>query len=189
MLVSAALLVSALRASPDTTRATGARVPTAAPSLARPSILAPPPTLAPPPPSLAPTSHKARTARWRQVLAVLDRRRSRAYAELAPRLLRGVYTARSTVLRHDRALLSDYRRRGLRVCGMRMRVLSLRVRARDAGRVLLRVRERLAPGAAVVGGDAVRRLPADAVGTRLLNLRRVEGRGPVRWRISAVRPA
>ncbi|HEX2174296.1 MAG TPA: hypothetical protein VHG70_00170 [Nocardioidaceae bacterium] len=122
--------------------------------------------------------------RWRAVLALLDRRRARAYAALRPRLLRRVYAPGAPVGRQDRALLRRYRERGLRVRGMRMRLLALQVRDRRGDRVALVVRERLA--AATVRGDGARGGPvADDVDVRLLVLRRVEGPG---WRIDAVRP-
>jgi hypothetical protein len=128
-----------------------------------------------------PPSHRDR---WRAVLALLDRRRARAYAALRPRLLRRVYAPGAPVGRQDRTLLRRYRERGLRVRGMRMRLLALQVRDRRGDRVALVVRERLA--GATVRGDGVRGGPAaDDVDVRLLVLRRVEGRG---WRIGAVRP-
>ena len=118
------------------------------------------------------------------MLAGLDARRARAYADLRPGLLRRVYTPGSRVLRRDRALMLRYRQRGLRVLGLRVRVLSLRGEARRDGRVVLRVRDQVTAGT-LVGVTGRRRLPGDAADARAITLRRSLGR----WLISAVTPA
>jgi hypothetical protein len=128
---------------------------------------------------------RARAERsWRAVLARLDAVRSRAYADLRPRLLRRVYTPGSRVLRHDRALLLRYRRRGLRVVGLRVQVLTLREGARRDDRVVLRVQDRVTAGT-LVGGAVQRLLPDDAANARAITLSRSGGG----WLISAVTPA
>ncbi|MGH3355745.1 MAG: hypothetical protein ACRDOJ_07580 [Nocardioidaceae bacterium] len=121
---------------------------------------------------------------WREVLAALDLLRARAYAESDARLLRAVYTPRSRVLRVDRALLRRYHRRGVRVTGLRMRVIGLHVVERRGRHVVLRVREQVSGGVAISAG--VRRmLSADEPETRLITLHRDHGAG---WRIAAVGP-
>lgn len=123
-------------------------------------------------------------AAWREVLAALDLLRARAYAEFDARLLRAVYTPRSRVLRADRALLRRYHRRGVRVAGLRMRVTGLHVEERRSRHVVLRVREQVSGGVAITAG--VRRmLSADEPETRLITLHRDHG---ARWRIAAVGP-
>ncbi len=116
------------------------------------------------------------------MLAELDRRRAAAYAAADPAALRRVYVARTTAMRQDRALLMRYRRRGLRVVGMRMRILGLRVRARRRDRVVLVVRERLVR--ATVRGAGTRRLVDGDVDEHVLTLRDAAGRG---WRVASVR--
>lgn len=127
---------------------------------------------------------QGRVARWRAVLAGLDRRRSRAYAGLEPRLLHGIYTPGSEVLRRDRVLLLRYRHRGWRVRGLRMRLVALRVSAERVGHVVLRVTEQAVAGT-VPGRRTAQGLRAGPVDTRLVTLRRMAGGG---WRISRVRP-
>jgi eukaryotic-like serine/threonine-protein kinase len=139
-----------------------------------------------PPAAREPTGPEVCAARhWRGVLTVLDRRRAKAYAQAAPRLLRGVYTPGSSALRRDRSLLARYRHRGLRVRHLRMEVADLCVRTRQADRVVLRVRERVAAGT-VIGAGRRRALVADDLDSRLLTLRRGGRRG---WLVAAVRPA
>jgi hypothetical protein len=122
--------------------------------------------------------------RWRAVLAGLDALRARAYADVRPGLLRRVYTPGSRVLRHDRALLLRYRQRGLRVVGLRVRVLALHEDTRRGGPVVLRVRDQVTAGT-LAGATVRRRLPRDAADTRAITLRWSDGR----WLISAVMPA
>ena len=88
---------------------------------------------------------------WQRVLHDLDRSRARAFAAGEPGGLAAVYVRGSPVLRHDRAVLGAYARRGLTVQGARLRLLDVRVRAASADRVALRVVDRLGP--AVVGGS------------------------------------
>lgn len=118
------------------------------------------------------------------MLTGLDDLRARAYAHLRPALLRRVYAPGSRVLRHDRRLLLRYRQSGLRVVGLRVRVLALREHGRREGRVVLHVRDRVTAGT-IVGATARRRLPVDAADARAITLRRSHGR----WLISEVAPA
>lgn len=115
-----------------------------------------------------------------------DLRRARAWAAGDPAALRGLYTAGSPAGRTDRSMLRRWRERGLRVEGLRMQLLRVRVRSRSADRVVLVVSDRLAGGVAV--GDGVRRpLPRDAASTRTVTLRRAGGgRAGGEWRVSTV---
>jgi hypothetical protein len=122
--------------------------------------------------------------RWRAVLTGLDDLRARAYADLRPALLRRVYAPGSRVLRHDRGLLLRYRQRGLRVVGLRVRVLALRESAHRERRVVLHVRDQVTAGT-IVGATGSRHLLADAADARAITLRRSHGR----WLISEVAPA
>jgi len=133
---------------------------------------------------VAPAARAGAEHRWRAVLSGLDALRARAYADLRPRLLRRVYAPGSRVLRRDRALLLRYRQRGLRVVGLRVRVLALREDTRREGRVVLRVRDQVTAGT-LVGATVRRRLPGDVADARAITLRRSDGR----WLISAVTPA
>jgi hypothetical protein len=206
MLLSAGLLVAAVRVHPSGTTGPEARAATAGtggpagagrlrpseppserpsePLSARAPARARPTAVAGPRPA---GSGRRGTAprRWRDVLAGLDRRRSRSYAESDPGLLGRVYTPGSAVLRRDRALLLRYQARGLRVRGLRTSVSAVRVRRRAGRTVVLDVGDRVA-GGTVLGEDVRRPLPADRADRWVVTLRWRPGRG---WRISAVRVA
>ena len=118
------------------------------------------------------------------VLHEWDQRRAAAWAADDLADLRRLYARGSTAGAADVAMLRAWHERGLRVEAMRMQVLSVSVRARTQGRLVLRVTDRLAAGVAV--GDGVRRpLPRDGASTRRLVLVRVAGE----WRMAQVRPA
>ncbi len=119
---------------------------------------------------------------WERVLARLDRLRSRAFERLRPALLQRVYVSGSALLRRERAVLDDYRDRGVRLLGVRLRSTELRVVSFGRNRVTVRVVERLGPTRAVVGSRRVR-LPVDAPTSRVLRLMR----GGAGWRIAAAR--
>ena len=127
--------------------------------------------------SAAPPGH------WQRVLHDLDRSRARAFAAGEPRGLDAVYVRGSPVLRHDRAVLDAYARRGLTVRGARLRLLDVRVRAASADRVALRVVDRLGPAVVGSGGGVARPLPRDHPTLHRLRLLRT----PAGWRIAAVR--
>lgn len=121
-----------------------------------------------------------------EAVAVLhgwDQRRAAAWAAGDPGALRRLYTARSPAGAADLAMLRAWERRGLRVEGLRMQLLSVSVRVNAGRRLVLVVSDRLA--AAVAVGDGVRRaLPRDAVSTRRLVLVRRAGE----WRVAQARP-
>lgn len=121
-----------------------------------------------------------------RALAVLhrwDRARARAWARGDPAALARLYVPGSQAGWRDVAMLRTWSRRGLRVAGLRMQVLAAALVARDRGRLVLVVTDRLAGGAARAG--PVRRvLPRDRPSTRRLVFRRVAGR----WLLSSVQP-
>lgn len=113
----------------------------------------------------------------------LDLARQAAYDRRRPGLLARVYAPGSTLLRHDRAVLTAYLERGIRLGPVRLEVSALRVTRRSRGSVRLRVVELLAPTTAVLpDGDRVA-LPADAPTLRTLRLVRT----PAGWRLAAAR--
>jgi hypothetical protein len=130
----------------------------------------------------APTRLASTGSDWVTVLDRLDRRRERAYALGDPHRLRSVYVAGSPVLRHDLELLRAYRERGVRLTGVRLRVLDAREMGRDGPYVRLRVIDRLDRPTAHTEHGSVR-MPRDQATARVIVLRDVaEG-----WRIAAVR--
>ena len=117
---------------------------------------------------------------WVQVLARLDRRRSRAFATGDPALLARVYLDGSAPLRMDRRLLRRYADRGLRVTGLRMRVVDVRLLAGGETSAVLRVRDRVS-GGLVEGDDGNSRpLRGDAWSRHRVRLER----GRDGWRIA-----
>ena len=115
------------------------------------------------------------------ILRDWDHQRARAWAAGQPRALRSLYTDGSVAGLADEAMLRAWLQRGLRVQGLRMQVLSVRVRSRTADRIVLVVTDRLAGGVAAGRGVRVR-LPRDEPSTRTVVLRRVAGE----WRVAAV---
>ncbi len=141
----------------------------------RPSAVA-----APVPPAYAPVT----PSRWERVLADLDRSRARAFAAGDAAALTEVYVRGSTVLRRDRAVLAAYARRGLTVRGAGLRLLEVRVGAASAGRVVLRVVDRLGPARVRRGAERwSRSLPRDHPTLHRLGLVRTAAG----WRIAQVR--
>jgi hypothetical protein len=119
------------------------------------------------------------------VLARWDARRAAAYARGDVAALRRLYVARSPAGTADAAVLLGYRRRGLRVTGMRMQLLSVEVLTTGADRLRLRVVDRLAHAVSVGRGSRTL-LPRDRASTHVVSLRR----GPdARWRVVSVTAA
>jgi hypothetical protein len=121
---------------------------------------------------------------WSAILDRLDRRRETAYASEDPSLLGVVYVSGSPVLRHDLAMLRAYAERGVRLTGVRLRALDVRLLGRAGPYVRLRVVDRLERPTAHAADGAVR-LPRDQATSRVIVLRDVAGG----WRIAAVRRA
>jgi hypothetical protein len=132
----------------------------------------------------------------RRALAVLrgwDHRRAEAWRRGDPTALAALYTPGSRAGRRDVADLKRWRRRGLRVVGLRQQVLSLRLAHRDraSGRrhrqgIVVVVTDRAVDAVAV---DAHRRMPMpqSAWATQRVSLRSTAGA----WRVveALTRPA
>lgn len=116
-----------------------------------------------------------------EVLRAWDAQRSRAWARGDPRLLAALYAPGSVAGRRDRAMLRAWLRRGLVVRGLRTQLLAVHEVSRSRSTWTLRVTDRLVGGVAV--GPGVRRpLPVDAVTTRTVVFRRVDGH----WLVASV---
>jgi hypothetical protein len=128
------------------------------------------------------------TPAWRtaavQALTVLrawDERRTAAWAAGDPAALDALYLPGSRTGRADVAMLRAYRRRGLRVLGIRTQVLQVRVAARTGDRLALLVTDRLV-GATAMGGGRRVSLPSGGATTRRITLRLADGR----WLVAEV---
>ena len=135
-----------------------------------------------PAPRARPTPAAADRTAALGVLREWDAARAVAWRSGSPAALRALYAEGSASGRADRALLTAYRSRGLRVGGMTMQRSLVRVLARSEDRWVLRVTDRLV-GAFVVGPGGRVPLPHDAWSTRVVVLLRVGER----WRVSEVR--
>lgn len=119
------------------------------------------------------------------VLRSWDRARARAYAAGDARALRRLYVDGSAAGRSDVRVLRSYRRRDLVVSGMQVQLLGIEVLHESPRRLRLRVTDRLTGAVAEGRGGVAIRLPRDSVSTRVVELVRVDGRGP--WRVESVR--
>ncbi|GAB3862879.1 hypothetical protein GCM10028801_29310 [Nocardioides maradonensis] len=113
------------------------------------------------------------------VLRDWDRTRAAAWAHGDVPALRRLYAAGSAAGRDDVALLRRWSARGLRVRGMSMQLLGVRLEVRTARRIVLVVTDRLVTAYAVGHGRRYA-LPRDNASTRRLDFRRVEGRWVLR---------
>lgn len=114
-----------------------------------------------------------------------DTRRAQAYAAGSPAALSSLYVRGSVAGRADVVLLDRYRRRGVRVVGLRSQLLSVRVLDGHRDRLRLRVVDRVVGAFAVRGPHRVH-LPLDRPSVRTITLVR---RGSPRWRVAAVTAA
>lgn len=117
--------------------------------------------------------------RWAGVLGGLDDVRAEAFANANPGLLSEVYSRGSTALDTDAELIRDYERRGARVVGADLIVLSCKVRRRSVDQVSLEVVDRLAPAHVEWDDGTTRALPQDLPTRRVVTLKRT----PDGWRI------
>jgi hypothetical protein len=122
-------------------------------------------------------------SRWTRVLERLDRQRSVAWSQAAPRALSDVFSSGSDVLAADRSALARYTARGLTVDGVRLRFGRVAVESSRDGRVRLAVTDRLGPVAVRDDFGAVRALPRDRATAHIVVLVRTRAG----WRISSVR--
>ena len=121
---------------------------------------------------------------WATRLGELDEVRAEAFAAADAGLLDGAYVRRSRAMRVDAATIDDYRRRGGRVVGAEMRVISCRVLAASPSRARLEVVDRLGPARIVWSDGSATALPRDEPSRRVITLvRTTEG-----WRIAGVSP-
>lgn len=121
------------------------------------------------------------------VLRSWDVQRAGAWAVGDMAGLGRLYVAGSAAGRADRAMLRAWVARGWVVRGLRTQVLALRLVDRSPDRLRIRVTDRVSGAQAVrltPGVDDVRRgLPWDAPTSRVLTMRRIDGR----WLMSSVR--
>jgi hypothetical protein len=122
-------------------------------------------------------------SRWGRVLRILDRRRARAFEQGEPRLLDGVYLDGSPARAVDAETIEAYAGRGLRITGLRMRILSLIGSTHGPGDVRLIVLDRIDRAVAVDSQQRRVQLPRD----RPTSHRLVVERTPQGWRIASIR--
>lgn len=108
--------------------------------------------------------------RWAGVLGGLDDVRAEAFANADPALLGKVYVRGSSAQEADAELIRDYERRGARVMGADLIVLSCKVRRASADRVRLEVVDRLAPAQVEWDDGTTRALPRDLPTRRVVTL-------------------
>jgi hypothetical protein len=124
------------------------------------------------------------TVDWVSVIEVLDRRRARAFAAGDARLLDLVYAPGSRPGAADAELLERYAEGGLRVTGLRMRLIDVRLLHATDDRAELRVVDRLTDGRAQSSPGRWRPLPEDRPTARRITL----ARGPwLGWSIADAR--
>lgn len=107
---------------------------------------------------------------WAVRLAELDRAREAAFAAAEPARLDDVYVRHSSGLRADAAAIEAYSRRGGRVVGAELRILSCRVVRATHDRVQLEVIDQLAPATVVWDDGSLTRLPRDQPSRRSLTV-------------------
>ena len=116
------------------------------------------------------------------VLRDWDRDRAAAWRAGDTGALRSLYTEGSEAGARDVAMLRRWCDRGLRVRGMTMQVLDVRLRSRAPRRFVLVVTDRLAGPVAVDRSGRTWPLPRDGASTRRLDFLRTAGR----WRLRSV---
>ena len=116
-----------------------------------------------------------------EALHAWDAARAAAYGHADTTALRALYVAGSSAGTADVALLRAYTARGYRVTVLRPQVFSVSVLPARAGRLRLRLVDRVT--GAVQGPHGCALLPADPPRLRTVELRRVAGG----WRVASVR--
>ncbi len=119
-----------------------------------------------------------------RLLREWDRMRAAAYAEGSVTALRRLYTPKSEAGEADIAMLEEYVARDLRVVGLQMQILRVKVLDHRPGEWRLRVTDRLHHAVAVSAEERVR-LPRDQATTRELRLVRADDG---RWLVATARP-
>ncbi len=120
--------------------------------------------------------------RWSRILARLDGRRALAFSRANPHLLDRVYVPGSGLRACDARVIEAYARRDLRVVGLRMTILALRVEDQTASSAVLSVVDRIRQARAVDSSGRSRPLPHDRPTAHRLLVRRT----PTGWRIAAI---
>jgi hypothetical protein len=120
---------------------------------------------------------------WAARLAELDRARERAFASADPTLLDAVYAPGSAGRRADAELIEAYGRRGGRVVGAELRVLSCRTVRDERDEVRLEVVDQLDAVRVEWGDGTSTRLPRDLPSRREIDLVRT----PRGWRVAETR--
>ncbi|MGH1562600.1 hypothetical protein [Mumia sp. DW29H23] len=121
-------------------------------------------------------------AAWMDRLAVLDEARSAAFVRKDASLLDDVYVPGARERAADADLLARYASRGLELESVRFTLLRFRVERRTAGRVVLRVVDRLEPVRVRQHGGAWREMPRDGATERRI----VVHDTAAGWRIGSV---
>jgi hypothetical protein len=121
--------------------------------------------------------------RWAVRLAELDRARERAFAAADPSLLDAVYAPGSRGRRADADVIEAYGRRGGRVVGAELRVLSCRTLRDGRDRVRLEVVDQLDTARVEWDDGTATRLPRDRPSRREVTLVRT----PQGWRVASAR--
>lgn len=119
---------------------------------------------------------------WAARLTALDSARQRAFAEAAPQLLDSVYVADSRALAHDVDLIRSYARRGGRVTGAELRILSCTVISSGRDQARLEIVDVLAPSQVVWRDGMTSELPHDRPSQRIVTMRRTADG----WRIAGL---
>ncbi|MDX6278675.1 MAG: hypothetical protein QOJ72_2803 [Nocardioidaceae bacterium] len=119
------------------------------------------------------------TVHWSGVLEDLDRDRAEAFAAGDPSMLDRVYAPGSASAQVDAAAIRAYAKRGGRVAGADLTLLSCRVRYSSRRRVDLVVLDRLAAAKLVWADGTSRTLPRDLPTKHHITLVRTSGG----WRI------
>jgi hypothetical protein len=119
---------------------------------------------------------------WARVLGRLDDRRALAFSRADPGLLDKVYLTGSGLRGRDARTIDAYARRGLRIEGLHMTILALRLEVRTASTAVLSVVDRISRARAVNSAGRSRALPRDRATAHRVTLRRV----PTGWRMAAI---
>jgi hypothetical protein len=129
----------------------------------------------------AATAAPSRVARALLVLRRWDRRRATAWSRADPAALSALYTPGSRTGSRDVADLKRWRRRGLRVVGLRQQVAEARVAPDAHGRLVVVVTDRTVDGVAVGAGRRTS-VPQSAWATHRVSLRHTADG----WRVEEV---
>lgn len=123
--------------------------------------------------------------KWLQTLQALDVRRSRAFSTLNPADLNTIYVPGSPPWSADRALLTSYRDRHIRIEGLRMQIETVTVETPGKTTVVLRIVDRLVSGTAITASGQRTAFPPGKPTPRRLTLTANANN----WRISKITKA